>query len=62
MALYGGPKDGFYDSMNAYWEMFCGANENVGGNPYNSRQQASFDLFNFDNYNVVVRSSKLLHP
>ena len=43
-ALYGGSENASYDSPNAYWEMFTGANENEPDNPYNSQQQASFDL------------------
>ena len=44
VALYGGSKNESFDSLNAYWEMFTAVNENVGDNPYNSEQQASFDI------------------
>ena len=43
-ALYGGSENAAYDSLDAYWEMFTGINENEPDNPYNSQQQASFDL------------------
>jgi hypothetical protein len=43
-ALYGGSKGNPYDNLDAYWEMLTGVNENVADNPYNSQQQASFDV------------------